>query len=145
MDKLRALSPGRKIVLVGSVVLLFDSFLHWQQVNVNVAGLVSLSGGQSAWHGFWGVLLGLLLVALVIWIIGRAYGLVPAVVPEGIATFAAAALVPVLVLIKVIADDYVHWPAYVGLVLGAVIAYGGWLVFGESGERHPSFQERHSG
>jgi hypothetical protein len=145
MDKLRALSLGRQIVLLGSVVLLVDSFFHWQQVDVKVAGIVSISGGQSAWHGFWGIVLGLLLVALVIWIIGRAYGFVPAVVPEGVTTLAAAALVPLLIVIKVIADDYVHWPAYVGLVLGAVIAYGGWLVFGESGEKLPSFQERHSG
>ena len=145
MDKLRALSLGRKIVLVGSVVLLFDTFLDWQQVNVNVAGVVSISGGQSAWHGFWGIVLGLLLVALVIWIIGRAYDFVPAVVPEGVTMLTAAVLVPVLVLIKVIADDYVHWPAYVGLVLGAVIAYGGRLVFAESGESLPRFQERHSG
>ncbi|HVS84455.1 MAG TPA: hypothetical protein VHD91_02355, partial [Gaiellaceae bacterium] len=96
MDKLRALSLGRQIVLLGSVVLLVDSFFHWQQVDVKVAGIVSISGGQSAWHGFWGIVLGLLLVALVIWIIGRAYGFVPAVVPEGVTTLAAAALVPLL-------------------------------------------------
>ena len=145
MDKLSALSLGRKIVLAGCVLLLIDSFLDWQHVNVGVAGVVSVSAGQSAWHGFWGVVLCLLVVALIAWILGRAFGVVPAPVPEGVTTLAAAALLPVLVLLKVITDDFVHWPAYVGLVLAVAVAYGGWLVFADSGEELPRLQERHSG
>ena len=54
----------------------------------------------NAWHGFWGVLLGLMTIALVLWVGARAFGVaLPAAVPDGLATLALvlpAALVLVL-------------------------------------------------
>ena len=35
-----------------------------------------------------------------------------------------------------------HWPAWIGVILGAVIAYGAWLVFAASGEKLPSMPAR---
>jgi hypothetical protein len=38
----------------------------------------------------------------------------------------------------VIVDSYVHWPAYIGILLAAVVTYGAWLVFKDSGESFPA-------
>ena len=32
------------------------------------------SYGQSGWHGFWGVLLGLMTIAILAWVAARAFG-----------------------------------------------------------------------
>ncbi len=135
MDKLNALSLGKKLVLIAGVLLLIDTFLNWQQVDT-----VFGSAGQSAWHGFWGVLLGLMTVALVAWVALRAFGSVqlPEGLPEGLISLVLGALILLFSVIKVISDSYVHWPAYVGIILAAIVTYGAWLVFQESGESFPS-------
>jgi len=141
MEQLKALSRGQQIILVAGVLLLIDTFLDWQHVSISVAGISTVSGGQSAWHGFWGVLLGLMTVVLVAWTIARAFGVEPPEnVPHATAVLVLGVLIPVFALIKAISDSYVHWPAWLGVVLGAVIAYGAWLVFSESGEKLPGVQ-----
>jgi hypothetical protein len=45
----------------------------------------------------------------------------------------------------VISDDFVHWPAYLGIILAAVVTYGAWLVFKESGESFPAMPARTGG
>jgi hypothetical protein len=51
-------------------------------------------------------------------------------------------LIPVFALIKAISDSYVHWPAWIGVILGAAIAYGAWQVFAASGEKLPQMPAR---
>jgi hypothetical protein len=135
VDKFNALSLGKKLVLIAGVLLLIDTFLNWQQVDT-----VFGSAGQSAWHGFWGVLLGLMTVALVAWVALRGFGSVqlPEGLPEGLVSLVLGALILLFSVIKVISDSYVHWPAYLGIILAAVVTYGAWLVFQESGESFPS-------
>jgi|SRR5579883_598612 len=138
MDLLKELSLGRRLVLVAGVLLFIDTFLDWQRVSIGVSGIVSVSAGQSAWHGFWGVGLGLLVVAIVLWVVAHALEIrLPANLPDGVVTLALGVLIPVFAILKALTDDYVHWPAYVGIVLAAAIAWGAWLVFAESGERLP--------
>lgn len=133
MENLTALSLGRKLVLGAGVLLLIDSFLHWQEVSVG-----GLSGGQSAWHGFWGVLLGLMVIALLVWVAARAFGVaIPGNLPEGLVTLALGALILLFAIIKALSDNFVHWPAYIGIVLAGAVAYGAWLVFQDSGETLP--------
>lgn len=133
MDQLKGLSLGRRIILGGAVLLLIDSFLDWQQVS-----FLGHSLGQSAWHGFWGVMIGLLTVVLILWVAARAFGVaLPANVPDGIVTLAVAAVIVLFALIKILNDAAVHWPAYVGLILGVVVAGGAWLNFQASGESLP--------
>ena len=140
MNQLNALSLGRKLILGAGVLLLLDSFLDWQHVSASFGG-VTIGGGRSAWHGFWGILMVLMLLALLAWTIARAFGVtLPEQVPDGLATLALGVLIPLFALIKAISDDYVHWPAWVGVILGVVIAYGAWQVFAESGEKLPSLQ-----
>jgi hypothetical protein len=63
-------------------------------------------------------------------------------VPDGLTTLALGVLIPVFALIKAISDDFAHWPAWVGVILGAAIAYGAWLVFASSGEKLPQMPAR---
>ena len=69
----------------------------------------------------------------------RAFGVeIPGNVPEGLVTLALGALILLFAVIKALSDNYVHWPAYLGIVLAGVLAYGAWLVFQDSGESFPS-------
>ena len=85
MKQLQALSLARKLVLGGGVLLLIDTFLSWQSISFQGVELAS----RNAWHGFWGVLLGLMTVALVAWVIARMFGVeTPEGVPEGLISLA---------------------------------------------------------
>jgi hypothetical protein len=140
MDKLNALPLGRKLVLGAGVLLFIDTFLQWQQVSFG-----PISAGRNAWHGFWGVLMCLMVVALLAWTVARAFDVaLPGNVPDGLVTLALGVLIPLFALLKAITDDAVHWPAWIGVLLGAVVAYGAWLVFAASGEKLPSMQARDS-
>jgi hypothetical protein len=134
LDKINELSLGRKLVLGAGVLLLIDTFLDWRQVDT-VLGTF----GQSAWHGFFGVLLGLMTVALVAWVALRAFGSVelPEGIPEGLISLVLGALILLFSVIK-ITESHTHWPAYAGILLAAVVTYGAWLVFQDSGESFPS-------
>jgi hypothetical protein len=136
MDKLNALPLGRKLVLGAGVLLFIDTFLQWQQVSFG-----PISAGRNAWHGFWGVLMCLMVIALLAWSVAKALDVaLPANIPDGLVTLALGVLIPLFALLKAITDDAVHWPAWIGVLLGAVVGYGAWLVFQSSGEKLPSMQ-----
>jgi hypothetical protein len=138
MEQLKGLPLGRQLILGAGVLLFIDTLLDWQQVSFG-----STSVGQNAWHGFWGVLMSLMVIALVLWTAARAFNIaLPAQVPDGLATLALGVLIPIFALLKAITDAAVHWPAWIGVILGAVIAYGAWLVFAASGEKLPSMPAR---
>jgi hypothetical protein len=133
-------SMSRKILLPASALLLIILFFNWQ---------ASGPFGFNGWHGSAGVILGLLTIALLAWEIIEAF--VPNVrqslkVPSGLVGGGLAVLVTAFVLIKFFsANEFRAWPAWVGLLLGIVIAYGGWLRFSESGEALPSRASMSSG
>ena len=85
----------------------------------------------------------LMVVALVLWTAARAFNVaLPEQVPDGLVTLALGVLIPIFAFLKAVTDDYTHWPAWLGVILGAVIAYGAWLVFAASGEKLPSMPAR---
>jgi hypothetical protein len=134
MEQLKRLPLGRQLILGAGVLLLIDTFFDWQQVSVSV-----ITVGRSAWHGFWGIILCLALITLLAWTLARAFGIaLPVGVPDGLATPGLAALILLFAIIKALSDSYVHWPAYVGIILAAGVGYGAWLVFEASGESLPS-------
>ena len=78
-------------------------------------------------------------IVVLAWTLARAFGIaLPAQVPDGLATLGLAAVILVFAVIKALTDSYVHWPAYVGIILAACVGYGAWLVFQASGESLPS-------
>jgi hypothetical protein len=128
-------STARKILLPASLLLLIDSFLNWQQVDLGV-----VSAGQSMWHGL-GFLIGILLIVLIAWEALDAFApdtLRGMNLPGGLLALGLAGAILILTVIRVLTLDFRHWPAWVGLILALVIGYGGWLRFKESGDAMPS-------
>lgn len=127
---LSKLTLGSKLVLGLGVVMLIDSFLHWQQVSLG-----PISVGVSMWHGL-GVLVGLLLLAILVSEGAQVAGIKIAIGPlsSSMVTSALAALLVLFTLIKVLSNDYVAVWAWIGLVLAAGIAVGAWLRMQSAGE-----------
>lgn len=132
-------STARKILLPASLLLLIDSFFHWQQACASAGGF-KVCGNQSMWHGL-GFLIGILLIVLIVWELLDAFA--PDTIrglnlPGGLLALGLAGAIAILTVIRVLTLDYRHWPAWLGLILALVIGYGGWLRFSESGEALPS-------
>ena len=88
----------------------------------------------NAWHGFWGVLLGLLTVALVAWLVAKLAGVeIELPVSDAMLGAVVAGIILLFALIKVLVDDFTAAAAYVGLVLAAIVAVGAWLNVQEAG------------
>jgi len=139
MDRLAGLSLGRKLALAGGVLLFIDTFLTWQKVSVKLGGVTVVSATATAWHGFWGVFLGLLTIAFVLWVAARAFGVeLPVALPDGLTTLGLGVLTLFFAIMKTVTESYSAWGSYVGIVLAAVAGYGSWLIFQESGEALPS-------
>jgi hypothetical protein len=133
VDKINELSLGRKLILGAGTLLFIDMFLHWQSVDVG-----PFTVGRNGIHGFWGVFLLLMTIAIVALVGARAFGVeLPEGLPEGLISLVLGVLILLFAVIKNIADDYSAWPSYVGIVLAAVVAYGGWLVHQDSGDTIP--------
>ena len=66
MDNLKALGRGTQVMFIAAVLLLIVMFFHWQEVDTALG-----SFGQNAWHGFWGVVMGILTIVLVARIAAR--------------------------------------------------------------------------
>jgi hypothetical protein len=133
MERFNALSRGMQVMLVGSVLLLIDSFFDWQQVSATVFGQ-EVSAGASGWDGV-GFIMGILTIVLIAWIVVR---LAAAHVKLPVSDAMTGALLGFLILlftvIKFFADNEArHWPAWVGLILAVVIAVGAWWAVQEAG------------
>lgn len=134
MDRFNALGRGAQIMLVAGVLLLIDTFLRWQEVEFDLGPIGGGSVGQSAWNGFWGVVLGLLTVVLVAWLVARLVGLsVPLPFSPTLIGAALAVLIFVFALIKNLDDDYSTFWAWVGLALSIALVVGAWLQIQASG------------
>jgi hypothetical protein len=137
MDRFSALSNGTKLLLGAAILLLIDTFLTWQKVEVEVGGVEIASATRNAWHGFWGVVLGLLTIALIVWIVLQLANVAVKAdlpVPEPTLVAIVGGLIFLFALIKNLVDDYSAWASYVGLVLAAGVAVGGWLRMQEGGD-----------
>jgi low temperature requirement protein LtrA len=135
MDQLNALAP-RTLLLGAGVLLLIDTFLPWQSVSIF---------SRNAWHGFWGVVLCLVVVALVAICVAQRVGVaLPPGIPYGLVTLALGGLSLVFAVLKNLTDEVSAWGSYVGIALSALVALGAWRVFGESGEKLPAALGSHS-
>jgi len=102
------------------IVLFFD----WQRVDLGSFGTHSANG----WHG-WGVLVGLLVIALILWEAAQVLGVkVELPIKPALLSAGLAAGVLLFTVIKFLVDnEFRHWPAWVGLILAIVIGIGGYL------------------
>jgi hypothetical protein len=129
MPNLSTLSRGTQLLLGAGVLLLIDMFLDWQSIDVG-----PFSAGENAWSGFWGIIMGLALIVLLVWVIARIFDVkLPSELPEGPIIVGLGALVFLFALLKNLTDDYSTIWSYIGVVLAAGVAYGAWLRFQETG------------
>ncbi len=135
------LSLGSKVVAGAGILLLIDSFLHWQEVNFG-----PVSAGASMWHG-WGVLIGITLLAILAWEAAQLADTKIAVGPlsPSMVTMLLSALLVLFTLIKVLSNDYVASWAWVGLVLSIVIGVGAWMNMQAAGESLGDIKSSFSG
>jgi hypothetical protein len=127
---LSKLSLGSKVVGAAGLLLLIDSFLHWQEIDFG-----PISSGVTMWHG-WGVLVGLTLLAILAWEAAQVADMKIAVGPlsPSMVSIVLSGLLVLFTLIKILADDYVAVWAWIGLVLSIAVLVGAWLKMQESGE-----------
>ena len=130
------LSNGTKVLLVGGLVLLIDSFLDWQQIS-----FLGHTAGQSMWHGI-GVFAGLLIILLLLWEVAQVAGVTSQLqlpIPATLISVGLAAATALFTIIKfLVAHQLRHWPAWIGLILAIAIAVGGWFKFSESPATAPT-------
>ena len=129
---LSKLTPGEKIVLIAGAVLLIDLlFLPWHRIDLGILGSVSRSAVESP-KGIFGVLALLLTAAMVAVVVVTRFTaakLPDLPVPLGQAMFIAGAAVGGLLLVKLVSEtDFLGFGAWLGLILGGAVAYGGFLM-----------------
>jgi hypothetical protein len=137
MERFNALGRGAQIMLVGAVLLFIVMFLPWQDFDVGgLADEFGVDATWSGWHGFVGVVLGLLTIVLLAWIIVR---LASVNIPLPVSTAMTAALLGTLILIfaiikilTILGDEQTIW-AWIGLVLAVVVAVGAFQTVQEAG------------
>ncbi len=129
MDNLKALGRGTQVMFIAAVLLVIVMFFHWQEVDTAIG-----SFGQNAWHGFWGVVMGILTIVLVARIAAR-LAAVDVPIPLSFATtsFVLGVLIAICAVLKLLTDDYRNFWAFVGVVLAIAVAIGAWLEVQEAG------------
>lgn len=129
MDNLKALGRGTQVMFIAAVLLLIVMFFRWQEVDFGV-----VSGGQNAWHGFWGVVMGILTIILIARIAAR-LAAVDVPIPLSFATtsFVLGVLIAICAVLKLLTDDYRNFWAFIGVGLAIVVAIGAWLEVQEAG------------
>jgi hypothetical protein len=136
------MSTAEKLLAGGSILLLIDSFLPWQ--SIDLGGFEDLIGGVNAnmWQGsgaFAGIIAGLLAIALII--VG-VLSMTGSMANMNMGTMTADKLVGwlgagvfVFGILKflIVLFNEVGWAAFVGLVLLLAIGYGAWQKLQSSG------------
>lgn len=127
MNQFKALGLASQLLLVAGLLMFIDLFLSWQQACATAGGFHAC-GSRSGWHG-WGVLVGLLVIALLLWEGAQLAGMkIQLPVSAAMVSAGLAAGVLLFTVIKFLVDNEVrHWPAWIGLILAIVIGVGGWL------------------
>jgi hypothetical protein len=129
MPNLSEISNGTKVILGAGILLLISTFLDWQRVEEEAFGF-EVSVGETAWGTALGVIMGLALILLLVWVVLQVMNVklnfeLP--ITEAWLTLGLGVAVFGLALLKNLVDDYSAWPSYVGVVLAAGVALGAWL------------------
>lgn len=125
------LSHGAKLVLGGTIAFLIVSFFSWQKVEF--AGIAS--AGRSMWAG-WGLLAGLLAIALLVWEAIRLANIEIAlpVTPAMTSAFLAILLLLATVLKFLSDNEFRTFFAWLGLLLAIGIVAGAVTNMKEAGQ-----------
>lgn len=133
------LSHGAKLVIGGTVAFLIVSIFNWQEVEF--AGIAS--AGRSMWHG-WGVLAGLLAIALLVWEAIRLANIdLTLPVTPAMTSLFLAILLGIFTVIKFLADnEFRTFWSWLGLLLAILIVVGAFLNLQAAGESFESMKSQ---
>ena len=132
MERVKALPRGTKLVLASGVLLFFDLFFTWQNLQLDFGRAGRAVAPLDGWDA-WGLLIGLLtmaLVTLVVLVNLTDVELSPDV-PWGRITLGLGSAVFVLTLVKNLTDSNSAWASYVGVVLAALVVVGAYMARAE--------------
>lgn len=133
---LSKLTLGEKIVAGAGIVLLIDLvFLPWHNIDIGILS-VSRKGIQSP-NAIWGILALLLAAAMVAVVAVSRFTTTPLPelpVPWPQAMFLAGIAVAVLLVLKLVLEtSFLGFGAFLGVVAGGAMAYGGFVMRNEGG------------
>lgn len=120
-----ALSKGSKLVLASAVLLFFDLFFTWQQLEVDFGPAGTARQPLDGWDA-WGLLIGLLtlaIVALVIVVRVTDVDVSPDVPWNQIIVWLSG-IVFVVTVLKNLTDADSAWASYIGIILAATTLVG---------------------
>jgi hypothetical protein len=115
--------PGHVLLVLGAFFMFLDTLFAWQAVEVG-----RLTYTRNAWHGFWGVILGLMTIVFLVNAAAQTGVLefkLP--FPRALLSIALAPAILVFAVIKTISDHNSGWASYLGIVLAGVITIAAWL------------------
>ncbi|HEX7464511.1 MAG TPA: hypothetical protein VF382_06425 [Actinomycetota bacterium] len=119
------MSTASKILLAGGFLYFVDMLLKWNKVC-----FLGVCPGVNGWEGGLGLLDGLLVIVIIA-VEVLALLKVDLLTPQlrSMISAGAAGLLLVFTLLKVLIvdNDFLAWPAWLGIILAFVIAYGGWM------------------
>lgn len=128
------LSKGERIVLVSGVLLVIDLlFLPWHRVNLGplIGANVSRTGVQSpnSGYGILALLVALVMIAQIVAARFTSAKLPKPPVPWGQVHLIAGVIVLALLVIKLFAEtNYLGFGCFLGIVLAAALAFGGFTI-----------------
>ena len=133
---LSKLTMGEKVVAGAGILLVIDLlFFPWHKIDLGIVS-VSRSAIESP-NEFWAIVALLLTVAMVVVVVLTRFTttrLPDLPVPWSQAMFIAGVAVLALLLIKLLVEtDLLGFGAWLGILLGAAVAYGGYLMRREAG------------
>ncbi len=136
MKTIATFGTGTKLLIAAGGLLLVDLFLTWQAIPVNFGKNGTVTKSLDAWD-FWGLLIGLATLLVVILAVAREFD-------DGLAfdarwnrvVLGVGILVFALAVIKNFRDSDSTWASYLGVVLAGVVAAGAYL--NSTYEREPT-------
>lgn len=134
---LSKLTMGEKIIGGAGILLVLDLLLFpWHKIDLGIVS-VSRSGIESP-NSLWGILAMLVALAMVAVVVVTRFtstNMPDLPIPLGQAMFFAGIAVAALLFIKLIVEtDFLGFGAYLGILLGGAMAYGGFLYRKEVGD-----------
>jgi hypothetical protein len=139
------MTTAAKIILVSGIVYLVNLSLPWNKPCADLSGLAGLTGSSlgnicvkvPGTHGLGmiNLLLVIVIIAMEIMVVMGLDANMPMKAEQRqIVGSGLVGLLLILTLLKVLLvdNDYLSWPAWLGIILAAVMGYGGFMRFQEA-------------
>jgi hypothetical protein len=128
VSRIAELPLGTKVLAAAGTLLFVDLFMTWQEVALDFGPGAEVTRSLDAWDS-WGLLIGLLTLALLAGVVVRQTNDELAALGGRweLAALVVTALVLVIVLAKSVRDDGSAWASYAGALLASLMTLGACL------------------